>query len=220
MGILTDIDVANAALAAIGEDPVQDLDDDTFGAAQVGLAYQETVEFNLGLEPFSFGREIRQLSQVTGATPSSGYLYIYDLPSDRIGPPVYVTDDVTDPDRRFNRYALISGQVHADPTALFAMIKFRPGPERWSATFKSATITALASKFALSFASDKETSDILHRRAYGSPQENFRGGQMRAAISEDALATPPRKPDWNNNPLERAWRSGSSAGIGSYPGDY
>lgn len=206
MSLLTDLDIVNAACALIGEDPMQSLDGEAGAAAF--LLHEEVSAFNFGVYQFSFARTLRQLARVDGAVPLSGWHNVFDLPPERVGPPLYVTDDITDPDRRFSRYSLVDAAVHCDADPLFAMIKIQPAPHLWSATFRSVTITALAAKLAFSLASDRQTMETLTQIAYGSSMENFRGGQMRAAINEDAQATPPRKPNWSNNPLERAWRSG------------
>ncbi|MBT56184.1 MAG: hypothetical protein CMF72_22635 [Mameliella sp.] len=209
MALITALDIVNAACARIGADPLQDIDEETQGGQAASLLYEEIVDFNLGLNPFSFSREMRQLSQVTTATPLTGWLYVFDIPGQHFGPPMWLTDSLTDPDRRFTRYTLSGGQVHSDANPLYASIRFRPDPARWSATFRSATITALAAQLALSQASDGNLYDRLQNEAYGTPSENHRGGKMRAAITEDSLATPPRKPDWDNNPFARSRRAGS-----------
>lgn len=205
MALLQPLDIINAACNRIGEDPIQALDGED-GEIAIS-AYEDTVAFNIGVYPFSFARTMRQLSRHANATPLSGWSHVFELPPERIGPPIYVTDDPTDPDRRFTRYSLVESTVHSDADPLYAMIKILPSPHLWSATFRSCTITAIASKLALALASDRQTMETLRVEAYGSPHENYRGGQMRAAITEDSQSTPPRKPDWSNNPLERAWRS-------------
>jgi len=204
MPLTTSLDIINAACALIGEDALQSFDGEAGQAAH--SIYEAAVNFNLGIYPFSFGKELHQLARVTGATPLSGFTNVFDLPPDRLGPPIYVTDDATDPGRRFARFALVGDVVHCDADPLFAMIKILPAPHRWSATFRSCTITACAAQLAFSLASDRQTLETMNSLAYGSPIENFRGGQMRAAINEDAQATPPRRADWGNNPLTNSWR--------------
>lgn len=208
MSLLTAVDIFNAACARIGEDPVQSFDDDDFGGQTASLIYEETVDFNLGIYRFSWSMEMRQLSRLTNAQPLTGWTKVFDLPPERLGPPLYLSDDITDPDRRFTRYTLTSERVHSDAEPLFAMIRFRPDPPRWSPPFRTATITALASKLAMASASDRTTMETLHQQAYGTPSEAFRGGQMGAAIRDDAHSTPPRRAGWENNPLSKAWRGG------------
>ena len=209
MALLTNLDIVNAACARIGADPLQDIDEETFGGQAASLVYEQLVDFNLGINPaFSFAREMRQLSRLSSATPMTGRLYVFDIPGQHFGPPLWLTDDITNPDRRYTAFNLVAGKVHADADPLYASVRFRPDPPAWPATFKAATITALASQLAMALASDRNLAADLRTEAYGTPQENFRGGQMRAAIFEDSMATPPRKANWFNNPLERAWRGG------------
>lgn len=209
MPLLTDKDIVNAAFNRIGEDPIQSFEEDGGGEQDASLIYEEVVGFNLGLQPsgFSFAREVRQLSKLDGQTPLTGYANVYDVPGPYSGLPVYLSDDVTDPCRRFSAYILTGGRVHSDADPLFAMVKFIPDPHRWTETFRSATITAIASRLAFSVASDRTTSEALRAEAYGTPSESFRGGMMRTALAEDAFANPPRTVAVDRNPLTRAWRS-------------
>lgn len=207
MALLTHLDIVNSACALIGAEPLQDLDEEVIGGQSASLLYEAVVDFNLGLEPFSFAHELRQLSAVDGPAPASGFATVFNVPGPLLSPPLWLTDDPTDPDRRFWRFAQINGQVHSDAPALWAFCQFRPEPYRWTATFRAATITAVAASFALSVASDRNLHDTLHMRAYGTPSEMKRGGEMRAAITTNALSTPPRRPGWDDNPLARAWRS-------------
>jgi hypothetical protein len=215
MALTTALDIVNAACLRIGADPLQDIDEETQGGQAASLLYEDVVDFNLGLNPFSFAREMRQLSKLTTASPLTGWLYVYDIPGQHFGPPLWLTDDITDPDRRFTRYTLTAGHVHSDADPLHASVRFRPDPMRWSSTFRSATIAALAAQLALSMASDRALYGEMHKEAYGTPQENHRGGKMRAAITEDSLATPPRKADWDNNPLTKSRRAGSTGRDGA-----
>lgn len=208
MALTTFADIINAACARIGEEPVQDFDDDLGGGQSALLIYEETVDFNLGLQPsgFYFAREVRQLSKVATATPFTGFEHVFDVPQPSLGPPVYLTDDPSDPKRRYVDFLLTNNQVHAADNPLYAMIKFRPDPHRWSPVFRSATITAIAGHLAFAIASDRNTSQEMLTRAYGTPSENYRGGMMRVALNEDGFANPARSINVSANPLEEAWR--------------
>lgn len=207
MALLLALDIVNAACAQIGEEPLQSLEDETDAGQSAQLIYQDVVDFNLGLYPWTFGKTLKQLSQDDTTTPYSGFELVYDLPAERLEPPIYLTDVITDPDRRFTAYALVGAKVHTDADPLFAMIKYRPDPHNWSATFRAATITALASRLAVSLGHDRAMSESKRAEAYGTPSEQFRGGQLGAAMRADAFATPPRRQDRDSNPLTRAWQS-------------
>ncbi len=207
MALLTPEDIVNAALAEIGEEPIESLSDDLTNGQAASLIYETVVDFNLSIEPFSFAHEIRQLSEVSGAKSYSGFAHVFDVPGPAIGLPRWLTDDPTNPARRYTRFCLINGKVHADDSPLFAYVKFRADPWMWTGTFRKATTSALAAHLAMALASDRNTHDVYYQRAYGVPSITPRGGEMQAAIQENAQATPPRAAAVFNNPFERSWRS-------------
>lgn len=204
MAIDTPLRIVNAACARIGEAPLQSFSDDVTGGQNAELIYEETVDFNLSLTPFSWAQETRQLSKVSGATPLTGYDFLYDIPGQFLGPPIRLSDDATDPCRRLTAYLLQGRRVHSSADPLFAVVRFRPDPQYWTATFRSATICAIAAKMAIALASDKNMYNLLDAEAYGTPSEGRRGGLMGAAIFEDAFAQPPRTINASDNPLTRA----------------
>lgn len=203
MALTTDLDIVNSACALFGEDAPQSFDDDLGNGQSAGLLYQSVIEFNLGIYLFSWSRQLFPLSVDDTASKFAGFSHVFDLPPERIEQPIYITDDVTDPDRRFDRYVLIGDQVHADANPVFAMCRYRPPVIRWSPTFRMATITSLAAALCLAMAHDRALSEKFQLEAYGPPSQQYRGGQMAAAIAADAYATPPRKANWGNNPLAR-----------------
>lgn len=206
-GLLDDLDIVNAACAAIGEDPLGSMDDEIEAGQAASLLYTATLEFCLGIHNFSFSKEVRQLSRDDTATANAGYTLVYTLPAERIGDPLYLTDDATDPSRRFSKYALVGNRAHSDAEELWAMIRYRASPHRWTGPFKMLMIKAMASELAIPIAHDRQLADQLKVLAFGSPQDNWRGGLMRAAISAEAFTQPPRSQNRDDNPLTAAWRS-------------
>lgn len=206
MSLLEDLDIVNAACAMIGEEPLQSLDDETDAGQAAALVYETTVEFNLGLYLFSFSKQMRQLSRNDAGQPLAGYTLVFDLPAERIGDPIYLTDDPTNADRRFTKYAIVGVQIHTSQDPIYAQIRYRASPHNWSATFKAATIKAIAAEFAVPMTHDRALAESLRAQAYGTPTEQFRGGMIGAAIRADAFSTPPRKQNRDDNPLENAWR--------------
>jgi hypothetical protein len=207
MSLLTDLDIVNAACAMVGEAPLQDLDEEIDAGQSAQLLYDTVLEFNIDIGKFSFAKQIRQLSKNAMGQPFAGFTLVYDLPAERIGNPLYVTDAPTDPDRRFSRYAIVGPQIHADEDPLYAMILFRAAPYQWSGSFKNLMITSLAAQFAISLCHDRALSEDKRGQAYGTPSDNSRGGLMRAALSAEGFTTPPRPQARDDNPLTNAWRS-------------
>lgn len=206
-GLLTDLDIVNAACAAIGEAPLQSLDDEIDAGQSAALLYNAVLEYNLDVYKFSFAKQIRQLSKNALAPALAGYTTVFDMPAERIGNPLYVTDDPTDHMRRFSEYAIVGAQIHASVSPLYAMILFRAPVYNWSGAFKMLMIEALAASFAIPMCHDRALAEEKHRSAYGTPSDDFRGGRMRAAINADSFTNPPRPQDRDSNPLTAAWAS-------------
>lgn len=202
------LEIVNRAMLRIGADPLQDLEDETLGGQAADLVYDSVIEFALGVYVFSFARQMMQLSELATATPLTGFARVFQLPAERLGPPLRVTDSITDPDHRYHRYQLQGETVHADETPLFAEIKFLADPVAWSGTFRDFAVLAVAAEYALSIGHDKSLRKDMRVNAYGNPSENYRGGALGAAIREDSFATPPKTAGWDNNPLTRSHLSG------------
>lgn len=210
MALLQHLDIVNAACARFGAEPFESLDQDIEGAGPVSLLYEDLVGFNLGIYLFSFSKQLFALSVDDAiATPLSGYKYAFDLPPEALELPIYVTDNVRDPDHRFSRYVILDGKVHADANPLFAMCRYLPDPRKWTPTFRSATVTSFASRLALALADDRNLANDLTTEAYGNPSENYRGGQLGAAIRADSFSTPPRSNNWLSSNVLIDARGGS-----------
>ncbi|MEW6256832.1 MAG: hypothetical protein AB1592_12830 [Pseudomonadota bacterium] len=209
--MLEPVTLANEACAMAGANPVQNLDAETSTAASVKLAYDRTQGFMLGVHPFTWAKSTRQLSRRAGAQPFTGFLYVFDLPADRIGPPIRVTDDASDPLRSFTSYLLETDTVHASAEPLYAQILYLPPPRLWSAPFRQCFVTALAASLALSLKRNRTLAQDLTIQAFGTPQERNRGGQMAVAIAADSYATPALdNPAVTHDPLTSAWRGGET----------
>lgn len=194
-------DIVNDALALIGDNSIGSFTED----GDLERIYRTELGLAVGVYEFSWARRMFLLSRLEGAAPT-GHLHLFALPPERVGPPLRVTDDATDPHRIFNRFELLGDRVAADAPALWALCKFLPAPSSWSSTFRAALINALAGRLAYARSADKDVQERFLRIAYGSPDQGFRAGLIGAAIAEDARSTPPRRIA-PSNPLLDAWRS-------------
>jgi hypothetical protein len=192
------IDIVNRALSGIGMEPISLSDE--FAGTKAQLLYDTTVSFCIGLGTFSFAQEMRALTRLN-ATSAFGLTYVYQLPADALGPPLRISNDATALFPEFSRYVLSGDQAHADADALYALIKFRPAPSKWPATFAEAVRLALAAELAYAFADDDKARQALRIDAFGFPQDDYRGGALGAAIREDSRATPPRRLPFGSNPF-------------------
>lgn len=205
--MLDHLTVANEACGLATATPIQSLEAQTPAAAQVKLAYDRVLGFCLGLHRFSFSLSTRRLSRLSDP-PDTGWKYAFDLPADRVGAPIALSDDAKDPCRHFTAFLLEGAQVHADAPDLWARIRIMPHPTLWSATFRHAFTTALAADLALLAKRDKALREQLRAEAFGDARFNGRGGLMLAAIDDDSASTPSLdNPAVTHDPLTGAWRS-------------
>jgi len=205
MSALQPLDMVNRMCARIGEIPPLSLDDDVPGGQAAQLIYNGLVEALVGIYPFSFARKWCQLPRLSAA-PLGGWQYAFKLPPEALEPPFRITDRLTDPGRGFSAFTLNGGEVYSDSPELLAEVLVLPPPHIWSATFRECATVAGAAEYALARAADRNTWERLRVVAFGTPQENMRGGLMRVAISNDAQATPALALP-SGGPLINAWRS-------------
>ncbi|MDD7908677.1 hypothetical protein PUV47_02000 [Pseudovibrio exalbescens] len=208
MSVLTDLVVVNRACARVGLEPFQSLNEDLPGGESAQYVYDGVVEFLLGLHPWSFARETRQLSRLHGVTPYTGYNHVFQLPPDRLGPPERVTQSARLVDDVFTDYALQGDYLHADPSELYALVSVRPEPQRWPTAFLEAATLAVAAELIMAIAANSGKRNDLRRDVYGSPSEQMRGGVIGVAIRADSIATPPKKLRYAGNPLTAHYRGG------------
>jgi lipoprotein signal peptidase len=94
---------------------------------------------------------------------------------------------------------------HSDADPLYASIRFRPDPQKWSSTFRSATVAAIAAQFALYMASDGNLYDrlVLPGLEWHAPLERL--GQPVYAVRDWIHVTVPGVIDWPIFNLADSW---------------
>lgn len=195
------LDLVNAARAHIGCSPIASFAETTIGGVEALALYTAKRDFLLGAYPWQFTRSLVPLSRIAGEAPSSGYLYAYQLPSDRLGPAEKLHVNARDRESTLTNFAVIGDQVHSDEETLFATIHIRLSPLGWPAAFREVARIALAADLAMSVMSDRNTFEVLTRLAFGTPSESGKGGLMAVAIGQDARTAPVRRINTGRNPL-------------------
>lgn len=198
--------VINGAYALIGQPPLQTIDVETPGAQAAALLYVDTAKALLGFYPWSFSKRTRKLDRLAD-DPGDGWTYAFQLPADRIGQPLAVSN-VKDLRRQFTDYALAEDRVHADVAELWAQVQYVASPSTWSGPFLIAFRTALAAEFAMAITQDAKLRAQLRQDAFGPDSMMMRGGFMGAAIQADTRAQPSPVLLADGGPLLQARRGG------------
>ncbi|MFK8250190.1 hypothetical protein [Ancylobacter terrae] len=204
--MLDPLRIVQMAAARIGEEAPTSLAE-AAGDDSLELVYQSVTDFCLDLHTWDFTRELRQLPQLAGiASPVLGYPYVFELPTDAIGEPLRVVDDIATPDRAFYGWTLHGARILALASPLYAVVNVRPPPARWPGTFREAVVLAIAAELALSMASNDGLRAELRVNAYGTPSQDFRGGAIGVAIRNQAFRTPAKRLALGTDPLSASWR--------------
>lgn len=205
--MISEIDIIRAAHDRIGAEPPDDLNAELQGGVTAKMAYDLEVRMALALYPWSFAQRLYRLAQLSGE-PIAGYRRKFQLPvEDIIIGADRIIDDPTLEDDNFTDFKRFGDEVYSNAFDLYAVMRVEVGPHLWNPLFTRAVISGLAGVLYEAIAADGKNADRLIREAYGSPQEEKRGGLIRAAINADAYTRPNRRLRMGNNPLLTSYLS-------------
>jgi len=142
---MQDVDVANQALALIGQDPIVGLDDDTTISNRVALFFSVERDATLRDHPWNFAIARKTLA-VSITAPVAGFAYAYPRDPDDLR----ILNVNEDKDLKWQ----VEGRniVTDESTCVVKYIRRVTNPDEWDATFASAFSLRLASKLALAIA--------------------------------------------------------------------
>ena len=198
--ITSEVELVNSALARIGSRPLQSFDDENNRSRAAQLIYQTEVDYCLGLFSWPFAQKDYAL-QIAEENPTSGWRYAFWLPGDFIGAPVRLRYAARDPNALIRDKEILAGQLHCNFSTAWARGIVRSSPDVWPPNFKKGVIVALAAAFAVPESHDVNLAATLKQEAYGSPQEQGRGGLLGQAIATLVAAGPPPDALYDDNPL-------------------
>lgn len=205
MADLTPVVIANRAMAMIGADPLESLDDETVGGQAARLLYDSLIGMCLGLTPWTFLRQTQLLNRLDVPAPANGFAYVHQLPA---GAAVMRLTRSRAYDDVLTRFEQEGDTICSDELTVYAQLQMDVAeqPQLWSAPFAHAFVTGLAADLALSHAHDKNLQAQLRAAAFGSDGQNLRGGLMGAAIQANSRNSPVKRLP-GSNPLLDAWQS-------------
>lgn len=185
-----DIDLANQALRLLGEFAITAFDDGTALADTAGLLQLATVRQMLTAHPWRFTMAKAPLARLTDA-PTTEWRYQHALPPDMLVLRA-LRDTAAVGANPLLQYELFDGRAYSDSLELWADYQRWVDPGYWPPTFYAAARYALAADYAVAVGASASVADLFHRRAYGTPQENGRGGLFGIAARADSQQQPPQ----------------------------
>ncbi len=156
--------------------------------------------------PWHFAKRITKLGREVAA-PDIHWTYAFNLPGDRIGPPLAVYNN-SEMKTAFWAFELLAHQLVCDEEEIWIRDSFVPAPGLWPGYFDDIFTLALAAEYASSIREDWGLRDRLLAECFG-PKEYFgQSGRYQDAKTQDAIAEPGQPMSNGYDPLTTLMRSG------------
>ncbi len=164
---ITEIDVANRALALLGADPITQFDDaDSQESQWCSILYDGLVESWLTMKPWRFAMKQAELDRLVD-TPIGRWAAAYQQPSDML---VLKAITINGHAMEYDRY---NDMIYCDATendTLVADYIFKAGPQDWPPYFTQAFVFAFAAMLGGALARDAALVDKYDQLAEKSMQ--------------------------------------------------
>lgn len=191
----TDVDICARALILLGADPIQSFDDETDEASTCGNLYGTVKEFVLSKYPWRFTVEKRQLARES-ASPQTRWKYQFKLPSDRLQDgPIAVYNDDGEGARPIANYEIAGTVLYADDTKIYIDYQTKVDEGGWPPYFVHLMVHAVAAHLANAITDQTTTTKFYMQMTFGTPEQQWMGGLMASAMSQNALESPPKNID-------------------------
>jgi hypothetical protein len=188
---ITDVTMANRALAQVRSRPIASFDDQDERTRAVVATYWNVLEAALTMRKWYFARGFEALT----AAPESkrrGWDHAHLLPANRIGPPFKLTNSPKE-DRAIRVFELTEDCVLSDEPQVYGLFYRRTRPVFWPGYFRIFITTALASAFAITVRNDETMSQQKAVEAFGGPSLMGQGGLFKTAADLDHAHRPPEE---------------------------
>tara|TARA_R100000654_G_scaffold44332_1_gene70577 strand:- start:239 stop:865 length:627 start_codon:yes stop_codon:yes gene_type:complete len=180
--------ICNDALLMLGASEMTSFTEGTDSAKICDRLYDDLKKYILSIYPWSFAKTKVQLAR-TSDTPKTEWTYAYALPADIIGTPKAVFTTSTAgalPQTEFELYFIDQQRLLADYETVFIDYISDVDESRFPEFFVYMLRHALAADFAEPLTDQITKADYFRTLAFGTPQENGRGGLFRQCTQADA----------------------------------
>lgn len=179
--MIYDTDSINAALAALGADPIEDIDEDVENARRVKRIYEMKLRSTLRKHFWNFAMKEAQLAKLVDVPLMDNYSAIFQLPSDFVRMKTTDLDDSNGED-----YKIKGRKIYCNATTLkIEYVSFIDDPNEWDAEFKEAFTAALADILAYPITTNATMAATVKTEA---------ARMLQQAKSTDSMEETPDKP--------------------------
>lgn len=187
---LSEVGVCNRALLRIGLQTIASLSEGSDRADACQSLYEDTKLGALSMYDWRFTLRKVQLARLTTA-PVNGWNYAYQLPTNRIsGPRALYNSTAVGAQPIMGGYEVFGSQVFTDETVLVADYQENVAEADWPPYFTPLVVFAMAAALAPTLTDREDLTIEYHARAWGTPQESYRGGWFAVASLRDSFFNP------------------------------
>lgn len=182
-------DLCSQATALLGLGPVQSFSGGGKEAI-AGLLYDTVVLSLIESYPWGFAKVYSASLTRLSDTPESQWTYFYQLPGDIDGIVWSLFDDDAIDAAPFKVWERVGNTIATNATAVYIRYAAIPEVAKMPKYFHILAVTALAAAFAQPMKESAELADFYHSRAFGTPEQNGKGGLWAMATAADARGSP------------------------------
>lgn len=187
----TAVRLVNEALLRLGAAEIVSLDEETQKADICERSYDAIVAKLLVMRQWRFATRKFELARLV-AEPIGGWKYAFQVPAEAFNHDspwaVYSSDAIgAKPHQRFE---IFEDTLYANDEEAFADFTIEPVVAKFPPAFRELTILALCEVLAPPITEKPELAEYWGARAFGTPEENYRGGFFRVAAQADARGNP------------------------------
>lgn len=176
-------------------DPVTDLE------STCANIYTIVVESLLSHE-WSFTNGEAELAKNPDFTPINGYKNAFRLPANMLSGPSGVYGNGSN--RNDGHWVVADDHIHCDYDTVIIDFRKKPKVSEWPPYFVNLVIKALEADLAMPVRENASLKQALHVEAFGTPQEELRGGLFGVAKKLDAKSKTIKSFFANGNPITSA----------------
>jgi len=186
----TKVSVASQALTLLRANTISSFNQDSDEAEIVRTFYDDFANDIFSRYPWSFAKTKDSLT--AAATPTNEWLYAHTLPGNclRVVAIYNTNSSGAQPIKDWTRHG---NEIHSNSENLWVQYIYYVDEGDWPGYFTQYAIYALAALLAIPVTDDENIAISMRRIAYGTDEENERGGKFGVAASVDSQSKPPEE---------------------------
>ncbi len=202
----TDLDVCNLAIARVGAETIDTLDETTPQGAYCVAEYPQCRDWLLSKYRWAFANGVKQLAPRADTPADCPAPYAYDFPADLVGA-IHAYRSAADPRQGSPISAQpVNGYIAAHGNPMFVEYTRRVPESAWPTWFVELVKTVFAAGMAAAVGQNGTLGAQLLQLAFGTPEQLGEGGLYATARNEDSRMAPARQAfqPWDDGALVNA----------------